>query len=189
MPWIIINSNNQVLSAGTDNHTPSGAINVPMELAMQAVANPSKWIYVSVKETQTVLGPNVESVTQTVNVPTLTASPLSIDTAQTQQINLLRQNFVNESNAPVTDTNGNVWDGGESSGSMIYLACQMASLGGLSGITLYDHYNVAHPMTIAEGMTVAATIGAAYQTAYQKWQSSRAQVLADTTIADIENVT
>ncbi len=188
MPWITVNSSNQVLSAGTDNNPPSGAITVPMALAIQAVGNPSAWVYGTTEETQTVPGPDGTSVTQTVEVPTLTAAPPTLGTAQTQQVEILRQAFVNASNAPVTDASGNVWDGGESSGSSIFLACQMATQAGVANVTLYDARNVGHTMTVAEGMTVAATIGTAYQTAYQQWQTLRAQVLAATTVAAVQAV-
>lgn len=109
--------------------------------------------------------------------------------AKSSQTAKIRSSYESASTAPVTDTNKITWSGGQSSGTAIYLACQMAQQSGATDVTLWDASNTAHTMTIAEGLTVAATIGAAYQAAFQKWQTLRAQVEAATSVAEVEAIT
>ncbi len=183
MPWIVLGTDNQVISASTDNNPVSNAIEVPMPIAVQAVGNPTSWIYANVEEVTT-----VETfsglATVTSDVPILSTAPLSLSQAQINQKELLQQYYLNAANAPVTDSNGIVWDGGKESGSTIYLVCQMATQLGLSEITLYDAFNEPHTVSISEGMNIAAIIGAAYQVVYQKWQWVKSQIYSASATVD-----
>lgn len=118
--------------------------------------------------------------------PVVTAPTLA--QAQTVQIALIRSAFNSATLAPVTDPAGQIWSGGESSGSAIYLACQLAQQNGQANVTLWDSSNTAHTMTVAQGMAVAAAIGAEYQTLYQKWQNLRAQIMAATTVSAVQAI-
>jgi len=120
---------------------------------------------------------------------TPTAADLLAD-GKMKQIALIRSGFEASTLQSVTDANGISWSGGESSGSRIFLACQLAQQLGLPSVDLWDSANTKHTMTIANGMTVAATIGAAYQTDFHQWQTLRDQVLAitDTSAAGITAV-
>lgn len=138
--------------------------------------------------------PTYDPATQTINqsgmvistssvVVTYTAESLPLATVQQNKIAELRAAFNAASIASVTDANGVTWSGGQPSGTAIYLACQMAQQDGMANVTLWDVNNAAHTLTVAEGMTVAATIGAAYQAAFQRWQTQRDAVKSATTIS------
>ena len=111
-----------------------------------------------------------------------------LQAAQTSQRALVKQSFTAAANANVTDSAGNVWEGGMASGNSIFLACQLAQHAGATSITLYDAAKNPHSMTIAEGMDVAALIGQAYQVALGTKNSLYGEINAATTIATVQGV-
>ena len=117
-------------------------------------------------------------------IPTATR----LASVQTQQRALIKQSFTASENANVTDSAGNVWEGGMASGNSIFLACQLAQHAGATSITLYDAAKNPHSMTIAEGMDVAALIGQAYQVALGTKNSLYGEINAATTIATVQGV-
>ena len=117
-------------------------------------------------------------------IPTATR----LASVQTQQRALIKQSFTASANANVTDSAGNVWEGGMASGNSIFLACQLAQHAGATSITLYDAAKNPHSMTIAEGMDVAALIGQAYQVALGTKNSLYGEINAATTIATVQGV-
>ena len=116
-------------------------------------------------------------------------SDLPLSTVKSNQIGAIKIAFDSASIQPVTDANGTSWSGGQSSGNVIFLACQLAQQAGSANVTLWDSSNNSHTMTIAEGMTIAATIGATFQSLYQKWQTLRAEINASTTVASVLAIT
>ena len=112
-----------------------------------------------------------------------------LQAAQTSQRALVKQSFTAAANANVTDSAGNVWEGGMASGNSIFLACQLAQHAGATSITLYDAAKNPHSMTIAEGMGVAALIGQAYQVALGTKNSLNAQIAAAQTVSAVQAVT
>ena len=118
-------------------------------------------------------------------IPTATR----LASVQTQQRALIKQSFTATANANVTDSSGNVWEGGMASGNSIFLACQLAQHAGATSITLYDAAKNPHSMTIAEGMAVAALIGQAYQVALGTKNSLYAQITAAQTVSAVQAVT
>ena len=113
---------------------------------------------------------------------------VQLQTAQTQQRALIKQSFTAAANANVTDSAGNVWEGGMASGNSIFLACQLAQQVGQTSITLFDASKAPHSMTVAEGMAVAALIGVAYQKALGTKNSLYAQINAATTVSAVQSV-
>jgi len=109
--------------------------------------------------------------------------------AQTAQRALIKSSFIATSTANVTDSNGIVWEGGMQSGNSIFLGCQLAQQAGQSTITLYDANKAPHNMTIAEGMGVAALIGAAYQEALAKKNTLYANIDAANSVSEVQAVT
>ena len=109
--------------------------------------------------------------------------------AKTTQRALIKSSFITASTANVTDSNGNVWEGGMQSGNSIFLGCQLAQQAGQSTITLYDANKAPHNMTIAEGMGVAALIGAAYQEALAKKNTLYANIDAANSVSEVQSVT
>ena len=112
-----------------------------------------------------------------------------LQAAQTSQRALVKQSFTAAANANVTDSAGNVWEGGMASGNSIFLACQLAQHAGATCITLYDAAKNPHSMTIAEGMDVAALIGQAYQVALGTKNSLNAQLAAAQTVSGVQAIT
>lgn len=143
--------------------------------------------YEAVQSDTANIGDTYANGTFTAPAPIVPTPPLA--QAQTDQIALIRASFNAASLTPVPDNSGLIWSGGESSGSAIYLACQLAQQNGLANVTLWDSSNTAHTMTVAQGMAVAAAIGAEYQTLYQKWQTLRAQIMAATTVTEVQAIT
>ena len=112
-----------------------------------------------------------------------------LQAAQTTQRALVKSSFTATANANVTDSSGNVWEGGMASGNSIFLGCQLAQQMGETSITLYDAAKSPHNMTIAEGMAVAALIGQAYQVALGTKNSLYAQITAAQTVSAVQAVT
>jgi len=109
--------------------------------------------------------------------------------AKTAQRALIKSGFIAASTANVTDSNGIVWEGGVQSGNSIFLGCQLAQQVGQTTITLYDASKAPHSMTIAEGMGVAALIGAAYQEALAKKNTLYANIDAATSVSEVQSIT
>lgn len=117
----------------------------------------------------------VEAVPQPV---TAESAPLTLSQAQSNQLAIIAADFAAAANAPVTDSNGLTWTGGESSALGIYGAVQLAQAGGATTVTLFDASNAPHSMIIAQGIAVAAAIGTAYQAAFAKYQGLKVQINA-----------
>ena len=111
-----------------------------------------------------------------------------LQAAQTRQRAIIKSSFTAAANANVTDASGIVWEGGTASGNSIFLACQLAQQMGTTSLTLYDAAKNAHSMTIAEGMSVAALIGQAYQVALGTKNSLYAQINAATTVSTVQSI-
>ncbi len=111
-----------------------------------------------------------------------------LQAAQTRQRATIKSSFTAAANANVTDASGIVWEGGTASGNSIFLACQLAQQMGTTSLTLYDAAKNAHSMTIAEGMSVAALIGQAYQVALGTKNSLYAQINAATTVSTVQSI-
>ena len=122
------------------------------------------------------------------NGTTIVSKPPTLQQAQTTQRALIKSSFITASTANVTDSNGIVWEGGMQSGNSIFLAFQLAQHARQPTITLYDASKTPHNMTIAEGMGVAALIGAAYQQALATKNGLYAQVNAATSVAAVQAV-
>lgn len=86
---------------------------------------------------------------------------------------------------PVTDSDGTTWNGGFDSAQAIKAAADMAEFAGLTTLSIYDHGNAEHVITIAEAKAVAAAIGAVYQAKLAAKQAAmRALSAVDLTDAD-----
>ena len=122
--------------------------------------------------------------------PSVVSAPSAQLLAQAQAIQraLIKSSFITASTANVTDSNGIIWEGGMQSGNSIFLGCQLAQQAGQTTITLYDASKAPHSMTIAEGMGVAALIGAAYQQALATKNSLYAQIDAATSVAAVQAI-
>jgi hypothetical protein len=188
MAWILTQSTtlpSSIISSATDNSTPpKGAIVVDMGVAVQAVGNPKGYILNSSVETSP--GPDGKPVDKTVY--SLTLAPLTLQAAQLQQRIAIKQSFLQAANANVTDSSGVIWEGGMASGNSIFLGCQSAQQAGAASITLYDAAKAPHSMTVAEGMGVAALIGAAYQTALGKKNTLYASIAAAKTVSAVQKI-
>ena len=188
MAWILTKSTplpSQVVSAATDNSTPpTEAFVVDTGVAVQAVGNPTGYILNSTVETSP--GPDGKPVDKTVY--SLTGAPLTLQAAQLQQRITIKQSFIQASTANVADSNGVIWEGGMASGNSIFLGCQLAQQAGATTITLFDAAKAPHSMTIAEGMAVAALIGAAYQTALGTKNSLYTQITAATSVSAVQAI-
>ena len=196
--WVLTESAtlpSPITAAGTNSEQPTGAISVPTSVSAVAVCNPAAYILNSKEVTRQVpqhVEQDGKKVTEMVDVTEteyfLTPAPLTLQAAQLQQRTLIKQSFTAASTANVTDSNGITWEGGMSSGSSIFLACQLAQQQGATSITLYDAAKTPHTMTIAEGMAIAALIGAAYQTALGKKNSLYAQIDAAMTVSEVQSI-
>ena len=185
--WVLTESAtlpSPVISAGTAGGAPTGAISVPMSLAITAVCNPAAYILNS--QTEKVIAPE-GTITDELEY-FLTDAPLTVTRARTFQKAIVKAAFLAASNANVTVSNGVIWEGGTASGSSIFLGCQLAQQQGATSITLYDAAKAPHTMTIAEGMAVASLIGAAYQTALGKKNSLYAQIDAAMTVSEVQSI-
>lgn len=115
--------------------------------------------------------PASRQFTQTPPPPTL------IDIANAQ-ISTLQASFASAAIAPVTDSNGVQWNGGEHSASSIDGAVRLAQNTSASTVDLWDYANTKHNLSISAGQAVVDAVAGAYQSAFQKWQGLRAQVVA-----------
>lgn len=79
---------------------------------------------------------------------------------------------------PVTASNGEVWNGGADSASMIKNAADMAEFLGLATVAIYDKANAGHELTIQQARTVAAEIGSVYQLKFGAKQAAMAAINA-----------
>jgi hypothetical protein len=111
-----------------------------------------------------------------------------LSTAQLKQRLTIKQSFLQASTANVTDSSGVIWEGGMASGNSIFPGCQLAQQAGAASITLYDAAKAPHSMTVAEGMGVAALIGAAYQTALGKKNTLYASIAAAKTVSAVQKI-
>lgn len=172
MPWIQTQSSTLpspcvAASTGTDP-APAGAVEVSLPIAVMVVGNPTAYVLQS-----------KESVSR--------AAPTLADLQNTQRARI-RSAFTAASSASVTDKNGVTWDGGESSGMKLFLAIQLSQQGGETTVTLYDVNRTPHVLTVAQGMTVAALIGAEYQKAFAQKQALYADIQQATTAQEVEAV-
>lgn len=121
--------------------------------------------------------------------PVLTDPPApTADQVKISQLGIIATDFQLAANANVTDSSGGVWTGGESSALSIYGAVQLAQAGGATTVTLFDASNAPHSLTIAQGTAVAAAIGAAYQTAFAKYQGLKVQIANATTVEAVQAI-
>lgn len=112
--------------------------------------------------------------------PKLTSAE-KLKAAKDAQLNQIKRGFYEAVNADVTDSNGVAWNGGWDSGQKLFLACQLAQQNGATTVDLWDKSNTKHSLSIADGMKVAAAVGAPYQAAFAKLQDLKAQIAAVTT--------
>jgi len=130
---------------------------------------------------------NAPTMLQPYTPPAPTAAQLLQD-AQAKQIATLAASFQSAALSPVTDANGVQWNGGESSALSIDGAIRLAQNSGSTSVDLWDYANTKHTLTIAEAQAVAAAVGGAFQTAYAKWQTLRAQVVNATPVSAVQAV-
>lgn len=79
---------------------------------------------------------------------------------------------------PVTMPDATIWNGGFDSAQAINSAAEMAAFLSLSTVSIFDSSNTEHVVTITEAKTVAAGIGADYQTKFAAKQAAM-RALAD----------
>jgi len=115
--------------------------------------------------------------------------PLTLEQAQAVQLAVIAADFQTAASASVADSNGNVWNGGESSALSIYGAVQLAQAGGAATVSLFDVSNAPHALTISQGTAVAAAIGAAYQADFAKYQGLKVKIAAATTATEVQAIT
>jgi hypothetical protein len=130
--------------------------------------------------------PNGYSVSKGALVSPTAAQKLQY--AKDAQIATLSESFQSAALSPVTDANGVQWNGGESSALSIDGAIRLAQNSGATSVDLWDYANTKHTLTIAEAQAVAAAVGGAFQTAYAKWQTLRAQVVNATTVSAVQAI-
>ena len=120
-------------------------------------------------------------------IQAIPAAALLLSAQRAQKV-LIKSGFLSAANANVTDSSGNIWEGGMASGNSIFLGCQLAQQNGATSITLYDAAKAPHSMTIAEGMAVAALIGTTYQTALGTKNALYGQINAATTVSAVQAI-
>lgn len=116
---------------------------------------------------------------------TAPAVTVQLADAKTTQLAAIESAFYFAASANVTDEAGNTWNGGFDSAQKIYGAAQLAQAGGTTSVTIFDAGNVGHELTIAEATAVAVTVGAAYQSAFAKYQGLKVKIAAATTMAEM----
>lgn len=107
---------------------------------------------------------------------------------QASQLAIISAAFQAAAAASVTDSGGNVWNGGFESAQAIYGAAQLAQAGGATSVTIFDASNAGHQLTIAQATAVAAAVGAAYQAAFAKYQGLKVQIAAAGTVAAVQAI-
>lgn len=105
-------------------------------------------------------------------------NPHAVADAAAQQIGALQEAFAAAATAPVTDSNGIEWNGGEHSASSIDGAVRLAQNTSASTVDLWDYANTKHSLSISAGQAVVDAVAGAYQAAFQKYQGLRSQVVA-----------
>lgn len=114
--------------------------------------------------------------------------PLTLAEAQAAKLVTIAADFQTAANASMTDAGGAVWNGGFESAQAIYGAAQLAQAGGAATVEIFDASNAGHQLTIAQATAVAATVGAAYQAAFAKYQGLKVQIAAATTAAEVQAI-
>lgn len=189
--FLLLDSNENIIGPGDQSATQTETVATTDQTTMQVTTTtvqtplplPSNCI--ACTQTQAEAWQTLEVVGGVIQaIPTATL----LANAQSTQRALVKQSFTAAANANVTDSAGNVWEGGMASGNSIFLACQLAQHAGATSITLYDAAKNPHSMTIAEGMDVAALIGQAYQVALGTKNSLYGEINAATTIATVQGV-
>jgi len=122
-------------------------------------------------------------------LPTLWPPAPGLDEVRAAQLVVIAAAFQAATAASVADSSGNAWNGGFESAQAIYGAAQLAQAGGAASVTIFDASNAGHSLTIAQATAVAATVGAAYQATFAKYQGLKVQVAAATTVAAAQAVT
>lgn len=112
----------------------------------------------------------------------------SLDEAKTVQLASLATSFQAAVAAPVTDSNGIVWDGGQDSALALDGAIRIASAAGLTTVTLYDANNTGHSLDVAAATAVVVSIGSAYQTMFATYQALKSQIAAASSVEDVQAV-
>lgn len=77
---------------------------------------------------------------------------------------------------PVTDSNGNTWNGGFYSAQAIKSAADMAEFVGATELSVFDSTNVEHVVTIDQAKSIAADIGMDYQVKFAAKQAAMRQL-------------
>lgn len=77
-------------------------------------------------------------------------------------------------NAPVTDTNGIVWNGGFDSALIIDGRVRIAQNASLTEVTIFDNDNLPHTLTLEEATSVVIQISAQYEAAFVRKQTAMA---------------
>ncbi|KUJ73937.1 hypothetical protein AVO42_00505 [Thiomicrospira sp. XS5] len=108
--------------------------------------------------------------------------------AKAFQIDKVRAAYAVDAVAPVTDTNGIEWRGGEASAQAIKGAAELAEFAGQTTITLRDAARAAHIVSIADAKAVAAQIGGDYQTKFQVKEQAIYDIERAETVPEIESI-
>lgn len=111
-----------------------------------------------------------------------------IDVIKTEKKKQIRDIFTKVSMAPVTDSNGVVWNGGFDSAVKLDAAKRLAETAGLTNVVFFDVSNEAHTLLIDEASTVVLTVANAYQTVLAQKQSLLLQITNATTIEDVDSL-
>lgn len=109
--------------------------------------------------------------------------------AQADALAALATEFAQKSAADVTDSNGVAWSGGLQSALSIDGAARLAAAGGATTIEIFDASNAGHVLTIVQANAVSTAIGAAYQTAFAKYQGYKVAIAAATTVKAVQAIT
>jgi len=124
----------------------------------------------------------------TVATPEQINPPITLAAAQTSQLAIIAAAFAAASAAPVADSTGLTWSGGFDSAQNIYGAAQLAQAGGATNVTIFDAGNIGHSLTIAQATAVAASVCAAYQSIFGKYQGMKVKIAAATTVAEVQAI-
>ena len=80
------------------------------------------------------------------------------------------------------------WNGGYESAMKLDAAKRMSELSGLTEVTFFDVDNQPHVLSLADATTVILTIGAKYQSDFQKKQALYQQIEDATTIEELDAI-
>lgn len=111
-----------------------------------------------------------------------------IDTLKAEKKNEIKRQFDESSNADVTDSNDNIWNGGFDSAIKLDAAKRLSETVAASNVTFFDKDNQSHLLTIEEATSIVLLVANSFQTALAQKQSLYNAITNASTITELDAI-